>query len=203
MKNKKGEENLVVNNVTGLVLAIIAIFIIIAFIYVAITQITRDNELEAAKLLAERIKSRIDLMEVGQSVNITLQSSKYLEGWFLVGWSKENISKPDKCFFSKSCFCVCKGKTTDDCQKKGICRDFDIENILVNSYLPTADPSGQTYVEFGSGAYSSESTIMIQGNLSEIIIPPNFFVLEIEKNRDKIVLSEKSRWIAYLKEKIK
>lgn len=192
IKNKRGEEEeSLTANTAGTVLAITATLIIVAFVYIAITQIVRDNELESAKSLADVMKAKIDLIEPGQSGKITFQGNKDLgKNWHLLGWSKNDASKPDKCFLLKSCFCICKGKTADDCKTKGICREFDSENLNL-SYFTYKDPTSiQTGPKYDIQTRETDAVINIE---FAIPIPVNLFLLEITKSQNNISISSYSQ----------
>jgi hypothetical protein len=179
--NKKGDGDSTISNVLGVVLAVAATLILIGFIYVAITQITRDTELEAADSIAGTIETKINALADGQSVNATIQGSKALsESWYILGWSKSDASKPDKCFFSKSCICICRGRTAETCQEKGICKEFE-KKILSTKYFYI---ESDDYIDPMSGG-----TVLGPGQLNEsraISLSSNLMVLEIQKTTEEI-----------------
>lgn len=174
--NKKGADDLV-NNMLGVILALAATLPVV-FIYISITQMRSDSELESAQALADMMKERIGLIDFGESNNLTFQGSKELEGWFVVGWSKHDASKPDKCFFSKGCICICDGTTSGDCQSRGICREFETEKINITYY----------YRKFTENNPGTEP-IIYAAEEDAIPIPSNLLVLEISKKSDELVVS--------------
>jgi hypothetical protein len=211
IKNKKGEEEEgTVANTMGTILALTATIVIVIFIYIAITQIVRDNELEAAKSIADKIKAKIDAIEPGQNNTFTFQGNKDLgeNKWYILGWNKADASKPDKCFFSNSCICICKGSnfgaSAGDCQTKGICREFETRSLEIKElFILEKTRDGQTtYIQGGIPVTPKIGTGEFYVSSIPIIpVPKNFFILEIKKEQDNITVSHYSD--SYLQNKDK
>lgn len=182
--NKRGEEEEgLTANTLGTVLGVTATIIIVLFIYIGITQIIRDTELEAAKTLADKLEAKVNALTEGQSINTTLQGSKDLESWYILGWGKNDPARPDKCFYS-SCVCICKGNTLDSCKEKGLCREIEIENIKITS---------EVEAEFiaSIGNYPGAITTRKGTKLVPFVpIPSNLLVIEITKSKDSLTIKK-------------
>lgn len=189
--NKKGEEEEgLMGNTLGVVLAVAAILIVVGFVYVALIRITADTELESASSLMNVIEAKIKALSPGQSLNHTIQGFKTETAdrhWYLVGWGK-NQDSPDKCFFN-NCICICAGYDKDACQNRGICRFFEVDDIEVKDLKVIH--SGGFYVHDPVGTTIDDSTKYIP-------IPNNLLVVEIKKEQNKIsVLHYTEDYIKY------
>ncbi|MFH1803239.1 MAG: hypothetical protein ABH864_07390 [archaeon] len=185
IKNKRGEEEEgLAANTIGVVLAVIATAIIVFFIYVAITQIMRDEELESAQVVADKLEEKINALEAGQSTKVALQGSKALNDgeWYILGWGKQNADRPDKCFFN-GCVCLCKGTDADACQKKGVCREIEKDTIITLYYY---------YTHFDPVPEETTAPDPFLDSQKQIPIPPNFLILEVTNTADKLTISYKS-----------
>ena len=128
--NKKGED--LPKNTLGTVLAIVATVMLIAGFFLAYMKL-KDNEMESAQNLVEKIKARAELLSQGDSINFTIQGFKpKTNPWYLMGFDKTMPDRPDACFL-KNCICVCNGANPIDCQNKGFCREINSERISVNT----------------------------------------------------------------------
>ncbi|MFH1290519.1 MAG: hypothetical protein ABIH92_03865 [Nanoarchaeota archaeon] len=181
--NKKGEGDTLMNNVLGTALAIAATVIIIIWLWWTITDITKDTELEAAQSIADKIKARINALENGQSLNLTIQGFNQKDlNWYLLGWGKNQDGRPDKCFF-ESCICICGGTNAEACQNKGICRFFEVNEIEVGK------PCLIEQNMYNEGLYEFTDQSGIQKIIApNIDIPENLFVIQITKNQTFIQL---------------
>jgi len=184
--NKRGEEEEgLLANVLGTVLAITATLIIIVGIYLAATQITKDNEVEAAQTTIARIVTRVDLLSNNEAANFTIQGFKTQgDSWYLISWSKNQPNRPDKCFF-EACLCICKGDISgtiysdtykSHCTEKGICRTFpDIQTVTTqtNDILRSTAGGGNYYTD-------NPRYIKIQQSLMQITLTkePNKLAFE-------------------------
>lgn len=198
MRNKKGEQDEgVLPNVLGTVLALIIFIIVIGGVYLALTQIRKDVELESAKAIADELKARIDALEAGESTNATIQGFRADDGeWYIHGWDKNSpTERPEKCFL-KSCVCVCAGTYASDCQSHGICRYFEGgESVEVIGKVISKRTA--TVVQ---GTITTSETTYVEEKGSYIKIPSNLLVIELTKTKDKITLSHYDR--SYAEDKI-
>src|SRR3989339_116528 len=132
MKSKRGD-------CTGegleLLLAVIAILLVIAVVG-ALWNIFVNSEEQNAKKTANLIEAKINALGEGQGNFFLVQGFSGSENWFITGWSKAELGRPDACYFD-SCVCVCRKLTgaaaltrIDEasyaalCKEKGFCRIF-------------------------------------------------------------------------------
>ena len=116
--DKKGD---LVKNVLALVIAVIGLGLII-IAAVKLYNLNKDQEFENAKKLVDGLIGKINNLKEGE---IGRPIVRGVEGWSLVGWGKDDKSRPDKCFFD-SCICVCRlgeNGLRNSCQETGICRN--------------------------------------------------------------------------------
>src|SRR3989338_9771741 len=112
--DKKG----LIKDVTSLVIAIIGILLLLFAVY-QLYKVIVNGDSEIAKKTLNIIETKINYLEEGQTGKFPIIGPKE---WYLVGWGKENIERPDKCYFD-SCICICKGYKPEDCQGRyGFCR---------------------------------------------------------------------------------
>jgi hypothetical protein len=144
--NRKGQD--LKENVPGIIIAVIGLAIIVAAVWLSISAY-RNQDTESAKAIINNIDGKISLIEEGQPAKVVIKGVK---DWNLIGWSKNDLNRPDKCYF-KSCICICKLdlgrinlKPTDyanDCQANGMCRLYDSGNasaFTINSYQKEKKP---------------------------------------------------------------
>lgn len=187
--NKKGdEEEGLIGNTLGTVLGITGTIIIVIFVYLVITRVWSDPATDSAKQIADVLEAKIKALEPGQSTKAIIQSSAKLDGWSLVGWSKNSGDRPDKCFFS-SCFCICKGENAQDCQTKGICRNVEIDQIKVVRLEDETKTTGHYEVGADGKAWIPEKTETITVEKNTIPLPQNIMILNITKNETLATIS--------------
>ena len=183
IKKKRG---ILLNNALTTIIAVIGL-VLIFFAAYKLYQTFVNQEAENAKNALNVIEAKINNLNDGETGKFLVQGTK---GWFLVGWSKEEVNRPDKCFF-ESCICVCKGnigKNTefidqqfkDLCQNNGFCRDSKKEEIvlrgkkeqLTTGIIPVGKPLPYTL-----------GFIRLPENLIELKISKTERSLEIEDAR--------------------
>ncbi|MDP1695447.1 MAG: hypothetical protein Q8L29_00865 [archaeon] len=132
--NKRGD---LLNNILGVVIAVIGILVIFGGAYMLYQKYV-NQESEKAKNTIDVLEAKINAIEVGQSTEALVRG---LPGWFVAGWGKAITTKPDKCFLS-ICLCICKGSAVQEadkvkvCQNNGFCRkiagddNFDADTIV-------------------------------------------------------------------------
>lgn len=164
---------IILNNVLGVIIAIIGLTIIM-FASVKIYQhATADEETDSAKQILNSLEAKINAIPENQKVEHTIQGFISNRNWYLVGWGKNEADRPQKCFFS-SCICVCTGISGDNCQEEGICRRIEFENFVVeNNYAAQLEEIfGKSYDENGNHLKISQA----------ISIPKNLLRIQLEKN---------------------
>ena len=137
---KRGD--LLVENFLEIVLAIIGL-LMVGYAGYLIYQASAHQDVTIAKKMLDSLEAKINRLEAGQSGTYTLQTP-YKEGkselWFLTGWGKNDINRPEKCYF-QSCVCACVGKGTtmntykETCQISGYCRFFEDSSIIFTDVL--------------------------------------------------------------------
>lgn len=130
--NRKGAEAIGEFTLTvgKIFLAVFIIVAIVASFYKIANYYSTSVDEKNAKSLIESITGKINNLEVGEENTFLFQG---IEGWYLVGWSKDDSDGPDKCFFS-SCLCVCPNPDAESCQNSGICNSIDQEKVEVDSF---------------------------------------------------------------------
>lgn len=98
----------------------------------AIYTYLNDNEQENAQRLIDSIAGKYEVLKDEEKNTFIFQGFRGANKWFLLGWSKVDPSRPEKCSF-ESCLCICKGLTSGDCQKNGICRFFGNDSISIKN----------------------------------------------------------------------
>ena len=180
--NRKGAEEQ--DSFISLILAVIAIGILvfgIVKIYYGNVQIEEKN----AKEIANIIEARINALESEQEGQFLVRSPCSADntkkcGWFVAGWGRNDIDKPDKCFI-KSCVCVCKGSKNNlqsTCQNSGLCRDVDVKEIEVININTITSPSGDY-----TGVVAPKTETVNYGYIS---LNKPISEIEINKTEDKV-----------------
>lgn len=97
------------NIVTGII-AILALSAIAYFIWRGVTAIQSNEEQKNAQYTINFIKAKVDALEIGAKTTQNIQLFKSDGYWFISGWDKRNLDRPEKCFFD-NCICLCKSNT--------------------------------------------------------------------------------------------
>ena len=130
MKNKKGD---LMNTVLGIIIAVVGLSLL-AYAGFRLYNTTVNQDSEIAKKTIDSFEAKMNALKVGDNSSF---STKGVEGWNLVAWSKDTSDRPQKCFFN-SCICICPEANTTSCQISGFCRLFDYNTIEI---LPRAQIS--------------------------------------------------------------
>ncbi|MBU0466550.1 MAG: hypothetical protein KJ718_06480 [Nanoarchaeota archaeon] len=137
-------------NLLSIIIAVIGLILLFYGAWYLISISTDNQEQKAAQTIIEKVEAKINLLEAGQSTELSTQGIN--ENWFIKGWD-ENEDSPDKCLF-KTCLCICKGdepiqnreielqsnlpdqntnrileEIKNNCQDNGFCRKFESEKI--------------------------------------------------------------------------
>ncbi len=138
MKGKKAD---LLNNVLTTIIAVIGLALL-AYAAWRLYSVYANQDEESVKRTLNFIEDKINDIADGQDVIVTI---KGVEGWFLTGWQKDDISRPDKCALY-SCICVCEGtvlgqilsdgrvivsNAPEICQKTGFCREIDADRLVI------------------------------------------------------------------------
>ena len=135
MKNKNA---LLLNNTFSIIIAAICLALLFYGVSKVYSRYTSNEETENAKTLIDSIESKINALEYNQKNTFSFRGISTENQWYIIGWGKQEIGRPDKCFF-KSCLCICKSESTDileiskSCQKDGFCREFEEEILETKS----------------------------------------------------------------------
>lgn len=133
------------DNVTELLIGILALLLIGGMIFMLYKMFLPDENANAKKTI-DVIEGKINYLNEEQNGSFSIQGFKGAKkdsvldnGWFLVGWSKNEQGRPDKCFFD-SCICICKGgieggkaNLAKYCQDNGFCRKMNVPSVSVYS----------------------------------------------------------------------
>jgi len=175
--DKKG----LIKDVTSLVIAIIGILLLLFAVY-QLYKVIVNGDSEIAKKTLNIIETKINYLEEGQTGKFPIIGPKE---WYLVGWGKENIERPDKCYFD-SCICICKGYKPEDCQGRyGFCRKVDVKDVkILEGNFEIKEPKG---VPTGGGGnmpvvgyeYVAPKAIKFPENLIELQVKKTKEILEI------------------------
>jgi len=140
--------------VPGIVLLVLAIVVIFIPLIVLISKyyLVNQENMNVQKTI-DTIMAKIDGLKKGEGNDFTIQGFKGAENWYLVGWDKDEVGRPDKCFVFNGCICLCKlgpseyfsdngidanfrGKFFSPvCQKSGFCREAGIASLSVKTFL--------------------------------------------------------------------
>jgi hypothetical protein len=136
-----------------------------------------NQETQNANNLLDVIMEKFEALEDGQGNNFSVQG---IEDWYLVGWSKNEEGRPERCFFN-TCLCICPRASSESCQDKRICRDIAKENIDVFGFV------GESTADIGSAPQISVATQIFENpRFSCIKLPKNLFELEIIKEKNSL-----------------
>lgn len=187
---KKGD---LLNVVGGVILAVVCLLVVFGFA-VKLYNIRTNQEDENAKKTLDLLLSKIELLQNGQSTNITLQGFDGSKGWAFTGWNKsiDTRLKPQKCFF-ESCICICKGGfdlrslkeyLPENCQDSGFCRSLPKTDVAIRGefvYISSIidSPPGQAQHVTNKAVDEIRNYIPLEKNL---------FELQIEKRQSSISL---------------
>ena len=190
---KKG----LVNNVAGVIIAIIGLVIIAGSAY-KIYGLVATSDTESAQHALDLIDARIKAVESGKSVTFALRGPS---GWALVGWNVAEEARPEKCFFT-NCICACPDSTSmskssktvishdylatlsNSCQEKGICRAYEPSVSVGSNILITRTGYSNTL--------SGEAKPARFGELNEplflrkITFPKNLLEIEVESSESGV-----------------
>ena len=120
-------------------------FVLIVILGVQLVNFFISEDKNAQKVI-DNIMGKVDTLKDGESNTFLIQST---DGLFLVGWSKGEEGRPDKCFL-ESCLCVCPNANKDSCQENGICRDIDKKETDIFSIVSEGSIDQQPLHKFDS-----------------------------------------------------
>ena len=141
------------NEILGLIIAAIGIFIVLAGAY-KLYEVTINQESENAKAILNSLEGKINNLNSNEVGRFSIRGVK---DWFLVGFSKNDASRIDKCL--ESCICICKGDKNDlktSCQENGFCRDLKFERVSVFEF---AKIMGKEIVDSNGNAVREEEVV--------------------------------------------
>jgi len=184
---KKGD---LTNNILSLVVVALGI-VILLFGFLRLLENARDDETRNVQRTLDGIVEKIKLLEDGQSNKFLIQGFPGANNWFLVGWSGNEPSRPEKCSF-ESCLCVCKGSANGaDCQSNGICREvnyntldiFSLKQGPVGSILGVTNSANKERFDFLDVQQREDFIEDKRINLAE-----NLIQIKIFKEKDKLII---------------
>jgi len=135
-----------------------------------------DTEFASASSTIRTIKGKIDALEVGQENDFPFQGFAGKQAWYIKGYSNTTINRPEKCFF-ESCICVSPSPTPTSCDNEGNHEIINSPNIIIEGVFPERCFT----VKVGPEDYDTICTPQTQE--SYIIIPKNFYLLHISKEK--------------------
>lgn len=124
---------------TGKLIALIVGILCLALIIILVKKsfdAVSDQDSVNAKRIIEVLEKKAKALDNGQSAVFPLQGPcSNLESdekceWYLIGWNKETVGRPEKCYFD-SCICICPAYNNQTCQDKGFCRTFKDNSVSV------------------------------------------------------------------------
>lgn len=103
---KRGD--VLADNFLEILLAVIGLLAVGYFAY-QIYQVSVNQETTIAQRMLDSLETKINRLEIGEAGEFTMKtpckdSNKC--SWFLAAWGKEDVNRPEKCYF-KSCVCAC------------------------------------------------------------------------------------------------
>jgi hypothetical protein len=178
-------------NTLSLVVAIAGAIFLVFFISKFSSNISLNTETKIAQNQIDVLTEKLNRLEINQENEFQIQSptKNPEEPWFLIGWSKTESNRPNKCFLS-GCLCFCKQEPGKElCEGTGFCRDLDDENIITEyNYLSKSNEG--TFVDAGGAAHRTQST---KKSISKNIpLTENLISIEVEKQSNKIILRDYS-----------
>jgi len=214
--NRKGDINVVLK----LILAVVGLTLIFFAAGKIYSGFVGQDDRNAENTI-NAIEAKINALDKGESTLFNSRGPQAKadddEWWYFVGWSKDESTRPDKCFF-ESCICMCNhpaaydlqrvireafitavgagppsfsGPSKEDlsvsCQNNGICRDVDYESVNIKSSWKHT----HTYYFHESGvAYAdlvSNGTFVYFSD--SIIFPDALAALDIETSESELNIS--------------
>ena len=184
MQNKKG---ILTKNVLSLIIAAIGVVLLI-FVSVALYNNFENQERKNAQSFLNSIDEKIKNLKDGETGKFTLNG---IEGWYFVGWSKNELNRPEKCFLD-SCLCVCPEVENpedfgESCQNKGFCRKINYDNLDMGSSIGLI-PGNYNYMDLNNDFRN------FQNKRTQSLIDihePKLKEITIHKNLEKVPLQEK------------
>ena len=175
MINNRG----LIEDVSSLVIAIIGLTLLFGGIGYIVYNVYVNGEEVIAKKAMDVIEKKIELLKEGQSARFPIKGpcEDKNDGdckWYLVGWSKDDIEGPNRCYF-KSCICACKGYDKESCQDGGICRNIEQDKVSILNKI-----------KIGPSGYIKPGVLVPQREVNAIQFSSNLIELQIKKNKDSI-----------------
>ncbi len=124
MIRKKGDAN--INQLLSIIIAVLGLALITYGIY-SLYRAGVDSESTNAKNVLEKVVNKINALNDGDASTTLVQGFKGSEKWYLIGWGKEDYTRPDKCFLN-SCICICQFQSEEPLNN-------DIRNIYRTSLI--------------------------------------------------------------------
>lgn len=129
--DKRGDITL--ENALPFIIAVLGLVLLMFFIGRIFFEVTVDGSQNVTRTL-DSLEGKIGALEDGEIGRFPIQGA---EDWYLLGWSKTEEGRPDKCFF-ESCLCICPKNyenPSGSCQSKGFCRELGFEDVRVLDFL--------------------------------------------------------------------
>ncbi len=175
-----------VSDVTSLVVLVLGIGILVLGVSLAYKNIV-SNEGDIAKKDLQILTAKISALEDGQNTTFTIKGP---EEWVILGWSKDEQGRPDRCFsYPESCLCICSERSRESCDSnEGFCGGISKDKIEVYNIL-----SLQEAIESlgGPGAVSAVRDKAITRAFC-ISFPKTVAELSINKTSSSIIISDAS-----------
>ena len=185
MRGKKGDLK---DEVPMIIIAVIGIALLI-FGVIRLYDFVKNQDTENAKKTINYVEEQIKALSAnGQVSEITFSGFKSSSNWAIIGWSKTNPYRPEKCLMN-SCICICpdlrragdalpfKVPESNEvlCQKNGFCREFEQERVFVrDNYWATS----------ATTARGGTQTKIVEDVL--IRLPSNLLALKVNKTQSVI-----------------
>lgn len=192
---KKGQ---LLKNLVGIIIAVIGLSVLFLGFYKLYT-VSSSQESENARNLLSNLVTKIETVDQGEG-KMTFQGFNGADTWYLVGWSKNDDSRPQKCL-QGSCLCVCKFSESykgdffvkncipqpEICQEKGFCRNIEVNEITVSS-IGKYDQEDELNGDPGAGGATIQ-TGFVDFNSECLILRKNLFELNVSKDNSKLFIS--------------
>lgn len=179
---KKG---IVMNTTIEVIVAVLAVALVAGVAYKVLYPVFVNQESDSVNKMLDVVVARADGLTNGENNTFLVRG---VADWYLMGWSKSDPSRPDKCFLN-SCICACKGYGKDSCQNRGFCRALKQEQVAVFSTIVQNQYTEDSEADSPGAPPQRISLPPVSARIACVILPANLFGLYIEKTRTSVAFS--------------
>lgn len=204
-KNKKGDLR---ENITDLIIGVLCVILIIAAA-VIIYRVFANQENQNAKNTLSNLEGKVNALDAGQGNSFIIQGFKGVasennadQTWYFVGWSKNESSRPDQCYF-ESCICICKGylvatkyqtkqELATECANQGFCKTFNVDNIAVTRTVYVSEQTTGVYYPQAGAAGAITYDDSTKKTCVGIPLKTNLLQINVTKLKNEIDITYQS-----------